>query len=184
MAADKKEALVGKAMELFAKGGYTAIGIDRILAEAGVAKMTLYKYFPSKTDLILEVLVRRDDYFRNSLMAAAERKKSTAAKIQALFTWHEEWFRRDDFNGCMFINAAAEFHERDSPIHQVAARHKQLIVDYIEGVLKDEYGARARKLARQINMLLDGAIDAAHVIGNPNAAAEAWEAAKSLLGRS
>ena len=182
--ADKRELLVNKAMELFARGGYTAVGIDRILAEAGVAKMTLYKYFPSKSDLILEVLTRRDDYFRTSLMAAADAKKTTLTKIQALFTWHDEWFNREDFNGCMFINAAAEFHDRNSPIHQMAARHKELIVDYIEGILKADYGSRSRKLARQINLLLDGAIDAAHVIGDENAAANAWDAAKTLLQAS
>lgn len=179
--ADKKELLVNKAMALFAEGGYTAVGIDRILAEAGVAKMTLYKYFPSKVDLILEVLTKRDDYFRTSLMAAADAKKTTSTKIQALFTWHDEWFNKEDFNGCMFINAAAEFHDRDSPIHQMAARHKVLIVEYIESILKDEYGPRARKLARQINLLLDGAIDAAHVIGDRHAAADAWDVAKGLL---
>lgn len=182
--ADKRELLVSKAMELFAEGGYTAVGIDRILAEAGVAKMTLYKYFPSKTDLILEVLTKRDDYFRTSLRAAAESKKTTATKIQALFTWHDEWFNRPDFNGCMFINAAAEFHDRDSPIHLMAARHKELIVDYIESILKIEYGARSRKLARQINLLLDGAIDAAHVIGEKHAATDAWDVAKGLLQAS
>ncbi len=181
--ADKREMLVSKAMTLFAQGGYTAVGIDRIVAEAGVAKMTLYKYFPSKTDLILEVLARRDDYFRSSLMAAVDQKRTIATKIQALFMWHEAWFRRADFNGCMFINAAAEFHERDNPIHQVAARHKQLIVEYIENILKEEYGARARKLARQINLLLDGAIDAAHVAGDKHAAADAWDIARRLLDK-
>ena len=65
---DKREVLVQTAMRLFAQGGYTGIGIDRIIAEAGIAKMTLYKYFPSKQDLIMEVLTQRDIFFRTSLM--------------------------------------------------------------------------------------------------------------------
>jgi len=121
--ADKRELLVNKAMELFARGGYTAVGIDRILAEAGVAKMTLYKYFPSKSDLILEVLTRRDDYFRTSLMAAADAKKTTLIKTQALFTWHDEQCNREEFYDCMIINAAAEFNDCHSQIHQMAGRH-------------------------------------------------------------
>jgi AcrR family transcriptional regulator len=181
---DKRELLVSTAMALFAEGGYTAVGIDRILAEAGVAKMTLYKHFPSKSDLIMEVLTKRDDNFRSSLMVAADAKKTTQAKIQALFIWHDEWFNREEFNGCMFNNAAAEFHEHDSPIHQIAARHKQRIVDYIESILKNDYGSRSHKLARQINLLLDGAIDAAHVIGDKQAASNAWDVAKVLLQAS
>ena len=65
---DKREVLVQTAMKLFAQGGYTGVGIDRIIAEAGIAKMTLYKYFPSKQDLIMEVLTQRDLFFRTSLM--------------------------------------------------------------------------------------------------------------------
>lgn len=180
---DKREILVKKAMELFAQGGYTGVGIDRIIAEAGIAKMTLYKYFPSKSDLILEVLNQRDAFFRTSLMNYVNQQESLPQKILALFTWHDQWFKRKDFNGCMFINAAAEFHDRKDPIHQVAALHKQLIIDYIESLLLETHGTKARKLASQINILLDGAIDAAHLTGNPNAAMEAWEAAQCLIDR-
>lgn len=178
---NKKEILLAKATELFMQGGYTAIGVDRIVAEAGVAKMTLYKYFPSKADLILAVLVQRDHAFRTSLMAAADKETTFTNKIHALFIWHDQWFRRKDFNGCMFINAAAEYHDRKSPIHKMSAQHKQLIVDYIESILSASHGKRAGKLAVQINMLLDGAIDAAHVMSHMRAAIDAWEAAQRLI---
>ncbi|MFC7288980.1 TetR/AcrR family transcriptional regulator [Herminiimonas glaciei] len=180
---DKREVLVQTAMRLFAQGGYTGIGIDRIIAEAGIAKMTLYKYFPSKQDLILEVLTQRDVFFRTSLMNYVDQQEGLAQQILALFTWHDQWFKRKDFNGCMFINAAAEFHERKNPIHQISALHKKLIIDYIESLLKETHGARSAKLASQINILLDGAIDAAHLSGNPDAAMQAWEVAQYLVER-
>jgi AcrR family transcriptional regulator len=183
MRSKKRELLVSMAMELFSEGGYTAVGIDSILARSGVAKMTLYKYFPSKNDLILEVLKKRDEYFRTSLMAAIDSKKTTMGKIHAIFNWHDEWFNRKDFNGCMFINAAAEFHERDNSIHAIAAEHKKMIIQHIEKVLKEDYGSRSCKLARQINFLLDGAIDAAYVIGSNNSIVDAWDAAKCLLNQ-
>ena len=181
---DKRAVLVTTATELFAQGGYTAVGIDRIIAEAGIAKMTLYKYFKSKSDLILEVLTQRDLFFRTSLMAYVDQQQGAPEKIRALFVWHEQWFRRKDFNGCMFINAAAEFHDRKNPVHKISALHKQLIIDYIASLLAETQGARAPRLAAQIGMLLDGAIDAAHIAGNPDAAMQAWEVAQGLLDRT
>lgn len=177
----KRELLVRKAMELFAQGGYNAVGIDRIIAEAGVAKMTMYKYFPSKNDLIVEVLNERDKTFRLSLMDYVNQSGTSHEKIKAVFVWHDKWFKRKDFNGCMFINASAEFHDRKDDIHKLSAHHKQQITAYIEALLEDVYPGQANKLAMQITMLLDGAIVAAHVTGNLNAAMDAWEVAQRLM---
>lgn len=181
MISEKKRILVEKATELFAEGGYTAVGIDRIIAESGVAKMTMYKYFPSKNSLILEVLKERDSAFRSSLMAYVEQHDTVSEKIKAVFTWHNTWFNEKSFFGCMFINASAEFHDHKDEIHKIAAEHKKLIITYLETLLLEEYPVSARKLAIQINILIDGAIVAAHVAENQDAAKDALEAAESLL---
>lgn len=178
---NKRELLIKKATELFAQGGYNAVGIDKILAEAGVAKMTMYKYFPSKNDLIAEVLKERDKTFRSSLMAFVDLSDSFFEKIRAIFIWHDKWFKRRGFYGCMFINASAEFHNRKDEIHKVSAEHKHLITAFIESILVNVSPLKSKELAAQISMLLDGAIVAAHVTGNSNAAMEAWDAAQSLL---
>lgn len=94
---NKRADLIAKATELFAQGGYTAIGIDRIIAEAGVAKMTMYKHFPSKQHLILAVLKQRDEAFRASLMAYAEQYNAPLNKLKAVFEWHHEWFGKQIF---------------------------------------------------------------------------------------
>ncbi|MEB4591351.1 TetR/AcrR family transcriptional regulator [Candidatus Thiothrix sp. Deng01] len=180
----KREILIDKATELFASGGYTAIGIDRILAEAGVAKMTMYKHFPSKQHLILAVLKQRDEVFRTSLITYVKQHNTPIDKLRAVFKWHHEWFARPDFSGCMFINASAEFQDATTDIHQAAAQHKQLLTHYLETLLGDIFPASAKKLAVQINILLDGAIVAAQVTSNHNAAKEAWEVAECLLKQS
>ena len=72
MSKSRRDDLVETALKLFYSGGFNATGIDRILAESGVAKMTLYKHFRSKDELILAVLHRRDEQFRNWLMAEME----------------------------------------------------------------------------------------------------------------
>lgn len=181
MISEKKRILVEKATELFAEGGYTAVGIDRIIAESGVAKMTMYKYFPSKNSLILEVLKERDSAFRSSLMAYVEQYDTLIDRIKAVFRWHDIWFNDKKFFGCMFINASAEFHDHKDEIHKIAAEHKQLIITYLETLLLEEYPLSAKKLAIQINILIDGAIVSAHVAENQNAAIDALEAAESLL---
>ena len=182
---DKRSLLIQTATELFAAGGYTAVGIDKIIAQAGVAKMTLYKHFPSKTDLIVAVLKQRDQQFRDSLMAFVEQSTATEAKLQAIFLWHEQWFQQADFNGCLFINAAAEFHDHQDAIHQCAAEHKQHIVAYLTTLLTATYPLeQAPTLAAQLALLLDGAIVTAQVMNNPNAARQAWDIAKPLLSKA
>lgn len=178
----KRELLIKKATELFAQGGYHAIGVDMVVAEAGVAKMTLYKHFPSKDALVVEVLKQRDSVFRSSLTAYVGQFELLQDKIKAVFVWHDKWFRRRDFRGCMFINAAAEFHNRQDNIHKASARHKQLLTAYIESLLDpDTTPQKRKKLATQITILLDGAIVAAHVTRNLNAAMDAWEVAQQLI---
>ncbi len=129
MASPRRDHLVDTALRLFYRDGFHATGIDKILAESGVAKMTLYKHFKSKDELILAAVRRRDEQIRNWLMRAAERRaRAPRDRLLALFDALEEWFRSDDFSGCMFINASAEFGRCDDPIHAAAAEHKRLVL--------------------------------------------------------
>ena len=70
----RRDELVETALDLFYRNGFHATGIDRILAEAGVAKMTLYKHFRSKDDLIVAALERRDERFRAWFQGTVERE--------------------------------------------------------------------------------------------------------------
>ncbi len=128
MAPSRRDHLVDTALELFIRDGFHATGIDKILAESGVAKMTLYKHFKSKDELILSALRRRDEHFRNWFMRAVEsRAREPRQRLLAIFDALDEWFSGRDFNGCMFINASAEFARPDDPIHVAgqadAAKH-------------------------------------------------------------
>ena len=107
MALSRRDHLVETAAELFRRNGYHATGIDRILAESGCAKMTLYKHFRSKDELILAALRRRDEQFRNALMRAVERRaESPRGRLLAVFERLGELIAEPDFSGCMFVNAA------------------------------------------------------------------------------
>ena len=182
MASGKRDHLVDTALGLFSRHGYHAMGIDRILAAAGVAKMTLYNHFKSKDELILAVLRRRDERFRNWFMRTVERRaKAPRDRLLAIFDALGEWFAERDFSGCMFINASAEFADRDDPIHGLSAEHKRLVLGYI-GELTAAAGAEnSDELARQLFLLGEGAIVAAYVAGQADAAKQARKAAEILL---
>lgn len=178
----KRAHLMATAWRLFYRDGYRAVGIDTLLAEAGVAKMTLYHHFAAKEDLIIAVLEKRDREIQAGLQAAVEAAgRSSARRLLAVFDWLDGWFATDDFKGCAFIRALSEYPERDHPIHQAAWRHKQAVIGMLTG-LSDAAGAKApAALAETLSLLIDGAIVAAHATGSTAPCASARAAAVSLL---
>ena len=100
----KKDDIITTALRLFNSYSYNSIGVDRIISESGVAKMTFYKYFPSKEKLIEECLLLRNSLLQNSLTAAISKEDeiNPLARIKAIFLWYSDWFNSEDFNGCMF----------------------------------------------------------------------------------
>jgi len=183
----KKEHLVEAAVKLFGREGFHATGIDRILQEAGVARMTLYKHFRSKDELILAALRRRDEQFRTWFKSAIEKTGgSPAERLLASFDALGEWFAGRafagvPFSGCSFINAAAEFSEAGHPVHQLAAEHKRLILEYLR-LLASSAGARDPDgLAWSISLLHEGAIVTAQVSGDIHAGRGAKDIARMLM---
>lgn len=187
--ASKKEHLVETAVKLFGREGFHATGIDRILQEAGVARMTLYKHFRSKEELIVAALRRRDEQFRTWFKSFIERTGgSPSERLLASFDALEEWFEGRafaglPFTGCYFINASAEFSDHSHPAHRVAAEHKRLILEYLR-LLASSAGARnPDELAWGISLLHEGAIVTAQVSGDAHAAAGAKEIARLLMAQ-
>ncbi len=182
MASDRREHLLDTALSLFRTDGYHATGIDKILARAGVAKMTLYNHFRSKDELILAALRRRDESFRNWFMRDVERRATVPRdRLLALFDALGHWLASDGDSGCMFINAAAEYGDCDHPIHVLAAEHKRLLTGYIRGLAEDAGATDADRLARQLYILIEGAIVATQVCSRTDAAADARDAAEILI---
>lgn len=162
----RREQLLETAVELFGQHGYHATGIDRIIAESGVAKMTLYKHFKSKDELILAALRRWDEQSRHWLISEVEsRANEPGERLLALFDVLDEWFEQKYFNGCMFINATAEYADQDDPIHAAAAEHKRLFRRYLREQAVAAGFVNADELTDQIVLLMEGAIVTAHVTG-------------------
>jgi len=182
MVSSRREHLVETAARLFNDHGYNTTGIDRILSEAGVAKMTLYNHFRSKDELILAVLRRRDETFRNHLVRAVESlTDDPRGRLLAVFDVLKDWFRSNGFRGCMFINATAEFEAPDSAIRAASCEHKRLLAVYIEELAREAGAASPAKLSEQLALLIEGAIVSAQLNCDCVAADQAKAAATTLV---
>lgn len=183
----RRDHLVEIALQLFYRNGFNATGIDKVLAESGVAKMTLYKHFRSKDELILAALQLRDERFRNWLMtemekAATEPTERLLAMFDALETWFDgKAFKGLGFCGCAFVNAAGEFSDHAHPAHRVAAEHKIRIVEYLTKLCAEAGLSDPSEMAEKLALLKEGAIVTAHVRGMPEAAKIAKEMARQML---
>jgi len=122
-----RDRLVGVAMALFYFHGITPIGLDRILAEAGVSKTTFYKHFESKDDLVVATIRLRDAWQMDAWARAVEilAGANPRAQLLGVFDVLDVVINEPSFRGCQFINAAAEFPNPNDPIHRAAVEHKQ-----------------------------------------------------------
>jgi len=187
MASVKRDLLVDTALQLFNKHGYRATGIDKILDESGVAKMTLYKHFKSKSELIIAVLRKRDEDMSLEMASGMECLLSNQncdpriAKLMAFFDALHEWINSDTFFGCNFISASIEFKREDDPIHVAASAHQKFLIQKIQELLVELHLPDTSTVARIIHMLMEGAIVTATTIGDKNTALQAKDCVLRIL---
>jgi AcrR family transcriptional regulator len=182
VADDPRERVLDAAYTLFCRQGFRATGIDQIIAEAGVARMTLYRNFHSKDELVREVLDRRERLWtRDWLERELEVRDQTAKeKLLAIFDLFDEWFHREDYEGCLFIGCLVESHDRSSAIGSASATQLANVYDLLLN-LTEAAGARdPSALAGQWQMLMAGSIVAA-MRGELDAARGAREVGSLLL---
>ena len=174
-----RDRLLDAAERLIYRDGINGTGVDTILAEASVARMSLYNQFGNKDGLVLAALDRRDRRW----MAWYEARVTALApagrgRVPALFDALGEWFRQPDFHGCAFINAAGELADPAHEVRQLAARHKLALARFVTRIA-DAAGRGA--LDRALFLLVEGAIVAAMVEGRPDAARDARDVAARLI---
>lgn len=179
---EKKKALIETATRLFSQFGFHAVGIDRIIAESRVAKMTMYKHFPSKTRLVVEVLNEQGAALAAGIAAAVAAHTDAVDKLHAIFQWHDAWFRSETFTGNMLIHAAAEFHAEENEILAASEAQRGAFVHSLQRILNERFDdATSARLARCCALLIDGATLARQLSGRVDAARDAWEMAQALL---
>lgn len=180
-----RERILATACRLFYQNGIRATGIDRIIAESGVAKMSFYRNFPSKKDLVLAFLRWRHDFWMDwfTRRVDALRRERPAAGLAVMASALREWFEEPGFRGCAFINAAAETVDDAGEVLRLVQEHKQSLCDYIRTLMPDPADAGSGEVARMALLVIDGAIVRAQITGDAGAAAGEAEALLSLLER-
>src|SRR3954470_5431537 len=177
-----RERILDTAYQLFSRHGTRAVGVDRIIAECGIAKMTLYRNFASKDALILAFLERRDELWTRAwLQAEAVRRGATPAqRLLAIFDTFETWFARGDFEGCSFINVMLEVAEVDNPVRVATVRHLESIRGFVSGLAEEAGIQDPDGFARQWHILMKGSIVSA-AEGDLEAASRAKQMGALLL---
>ncbi len=179
-----RERILEAAYDLFSRRGIAAVGVDTIVAEAGVAKMTLYRHFPSKADLALAFLEQREErWTREWLQAEAVRRGSTPAeRLLAIFDVFDEWFALETFEGCSFVNILLEISDREDQVRAASVRHLANIRDFVRGLAAEAGAQDPEGLACQWHILMKGSIVAAGE-GDHAAARRAQDVGALLLER-
>ncbi|WP_027489040.1 TetR/AcrR family transcriptional regulator [Allorhizobium undicola] len=181
-AAEKRQRIVEIAYRLFKRDGFHATGIDKIIAEAEVAKMTMYRHFPSKDGLIVDVLDWRAERFKRQLDRLSEAALKPRKKIMAIFDWHERWFNSSDFHGCLFQHALAEFGEPSHAVFGAVMRQKHDLQQRLRNILAQTLSPeQAEHVAAILFMLIEGATVLAHMGQAKTAIANARTAAADVL---
>lgn len=177
-----RERILEAAYGLFSRHGITAVGIDRIVADSHVAKMSLYRHFPSKDDLVLAFLdLREQRWTREWLQVEVERMAATPGeRLVAIFDVFDRWFHRRDYEGCSFINTLLEIEDKRDPAHRAAVRHLEVVRALVESWAQQAGLADPEETAYQVQILMMGAIVSASR-GDREAARRARRLASMLV---
>jgi AcrR family transcriptional regulator len=178
-----RERLLASANELFYAEGVQTVGIDRIIEHAGVAKGSLYNLFGSKEGLVRAYLESRHHGTVERIMAAVERHRSPRKRLLAVFEAQGELFAEGGFRGCAFVAATAGA-PRGGLIERAADEYRTWLRALFTDLAEQAGAADPRKLARQLQVVYDGAGIAAGMDRDPSIAATARTAAEALLDAS
>lgn len=181
---DARTRILAAAYDLFSRSGIRAVGIDAIIARSGVARMTLYRHFASKEELVLAYLEQREErWTRGWLQAEVEaRAADPAERLLAVFDVFDPWFRRDDFEGCAFIRVMLESIAGEDVVRTASTASLTRIRAFLEGLAREAGVADPDDFARKWHILMKGSIVAAGE-GDADAARRAQQVGRLLLAQ-
>jgi AcrR family transcriptional regulator len=163
-----RQRLIDAAVRRFYRDGFRNVGIDQILADVGISKTAFYKHFECKEDLMLAALEAQNRWLQETFRAMVrERGGATPlGQLHALLDVVELIVQSDNFQGCIFVNAAMEFPLAHEPAHVAAAQNKQAIEDIVCGIAVEAGAMDPHALAKELCLIMEGAYVTRHVTGN------------------
>jgi AcrR family transcriptional regulator len=175
--------ILDSASSLFYTLGVRAVSADRVIAESGVSKVTFYRHFPSKDDLVVAYLGEVSERERTAFLSARERLDD-----DALWRWYVESIVdagcTPGFRGCPFINAAAEYSDAAHGVRVAVARHREWMQDRLTELAESHGSSEPRRVAEEIQMLRDGALVLAALDGRTDRIAPVLDDAGRRLLRA
>jgi AcrR family transcriptional regulator len=181
---DTRDKILKTAEELIYQNGIHAMGMDLLVKTSGVARKSIYRHFANKEDVASAALTERDERWMQWFRTESDKGKTPQERILNMFTVLKSWFESDGFRGCAFINTAGEVGDPEDPVRQIAKMHKQKLLDYALELTEQLNVEHPEDLARQLLILLEGAITMSYVMGDGSAADNAQDIAKLMLERA
>lgn len=176
-----KDRVFQTAARLFYQNGYRVVGVDTLAAESGIGKMTLYRHYPSKDDLIVAYLKDSNDLFWHHFEGIIQDAPTARDKLLAFFASLQEYVMTPACYGCPFLNVATEYPEPGYAGHRVAIEHKQSVRQRFRQLAEEAGAAEPNVLADQLFLLMDGAYMASRMFGPDNPAAHLAAGARILI---
>jgi AcrR family transcriptional regulator len=178
---DTRDIILDVTEKLIYKSGIAATGMDLLVKTAGVSRKSIYRYFANKEELTVAALQRRDVRWMSWFKTEVNKAPTPAERLLNLFTVLKDWFASEGFRGCAFINTSGETGDPQDPVRRVAKEHKQKLLDYVRKLCTEQGVHDPEALAKQLLILIDGAITVALVMGDHSAADNAQCMARKLL---
>jgi len=165
-----RQRLVEAAIRRFYRDGFRNVGIDQVLSDVGISKTAFYKHFECKEELMLAALDMQNCWLQQTFRdMIRERGGPTAiGQLYAVLDVVESIIESDDFQGCIFVNAAMEFPLPHDPAHVAASQNKQAIEDIVRALAEGANADDPRSLAQELCLIMEGAYVTRHVTGNPD----------------
>lgn len=177
---DAREKILASAEELYYIKGFSAVGMDELRSAAEVSLRRLYALFPSKDDIVVEVLKRRHEQWDRAVTEkVAAAGPGPRARLLAVYDYLSDWFCTGNFRGCAFINAFGELGGTHPEVADLVREHKQSFQHYMQGLVR-KLGA-SDTLAAQLSILAEGAQSTAAISPDSQAALHARAAAEVLI---
>jgi AcrR family transcriptional regulator len=186
MAAATRQRLIEAAVRRFYRDGFRNVGIDQILIDVGISKTAFYKHFECKEDLMLAALEMQNVWLQNTFrdMIRERGGDSSIGQLRAVLDVVETIIESDEFQGCIFVNAAMEFPLMHEPAHVAAAGNKRAIETIVREIATRAGVADPRALAEELCLIIEGAYVTRHVTGNRHTVDIARRVAERMIAAS
>ena len=168
MAVATRQKLIDAAIKRFYRDGFRNVGIDQILTDVGISKTAFYKHFECKDDLMLASLEAQNVWLQNTFhdMIRERGGESAIGQLRAVVDVVDVIIKSDEFQGCIFVNAAMEFPLMHEPAHIAAAQNKQAVESIICELAERAGAADPKSLAEELCLIFEGAYVTRQVTGN------------------